>query len=84
MSKSSPRDLAREWIEAMPAGRKFSNDEMYAYLTSHFPEECKARGDAEKEPRYRNDARWAIQIAKRDNLVRDLRIGLHERLAPRA
>jgi hypothetical protein len=84
MQKSNPRKLAREWIEGLPSGRQFSNEEMYAYLMRHHADACNARGDAEHEPRYRNDARWAIQGAKRDNIVRDVAIGMHERLAPRA
>jgi hypothetical protein len=84
MIRGNPRTLAREWFELMPAGKTFSNNEMYAYLTKHFPKECTSRGDAAHKPRYRNDARWAIQGAKRDGLVRDLSIGIHERLAPHA
>ncbi len=62
----------------------FRNDEVYGYLAMNFPQECGTRGDAAHEPRFHNDARWAIQDAKRDKLVKDTGItGQHQRLEAR-
>ena len=86
--KSSIRDLAREWIERLPIGTVFNNDDLYNYLSRNYREECKAAGDAANEPRFHNSARWGIQWAKggkggRDEgIVKDLAWEQHRRVAP--
>ena len=82
------RDRAKEWIERLPIGRVFDNTELYDYLEKNYPDECRAAGDAENEPRFHNTARWAVQWAKggpggrEEGIVRDLGWGRHERVAP--
>lgn len=61
LKKSGLRERARDWIEALPKGKKFSNQDIYHFLESEYPEEISDRGDAAREPRYKNDARWAVQ-----------------------
>jgi hypothetical protein len=76
--ETRPRVFAREWIERLPNGTTFSNTQLYRYLETHFPQECSERGDAAHEPRYRNDARWAIQQLKAEGAVVDTaRVGEH-------
>lgn len=78
--KTQLQDRALEWIQRLPTGREFHNKEVYSYLAQAFPNECRARGDADKEPKFHNDARWAIQRAKREKSVRDTGTGRHKRL----
>ena len=81
LKKTHLRDRAREWIERLPAGTTFGNGEMYGYLWQNFQQQCRTRGDAAHEPRFHNDARWAIQDAKRDRVVQDTgTTGQHQRL----
>ncbi len=82
--KSALQDRALEWIERLPVGATFRNDDVYAHLTQTFPAECRDRGDAATEPRFQNDARWAVQKAKASRIVKDTGIsGQHQRLATR-
>jgi putative addiction module CopG family antidote len=75
------RAAALEWIRGLQKGRVFSNEEMYAYLQKSYGTECNIRGRAEREPRFRNDARWAVQDAKRAQLAQDTgRPGQHQRI----
>lgn len=76
---STVRDRAKEWIERLPVGRTFDNDELYGYLETHFPAQCGAEGQAGNELRFHNTARWAIQWAKggkgnrEEGIVKDVR-----------
>lgn len=63
------REAAYEWIKELNQNVIFSHDKIYRFLEENFALECSQRGDAANEPRYKNDARWAVQDAKRDNLV---------------
>lgn len=86
--KSLLRDRAKEWIERLPVGHEFDNEELYAYLESNYPDQCTAEGDASNEPRFHNTARWAIQWAKggkgnrEQGIVKDLARGRHRRVEP--
>jgi len=64
IKKTELRDLAYEYILRMPSGRIFGHAEIYKYLETNFPGKCQERGDAKLEPRYQNDARWAVFDAK--------------------
>jgi hypothetical protein len=57
------RDAAYNWMERRPSGAEFTHADTYHFLETNFPTECSQRGDATREPRYKNDARWAIQDA---------------------
>lgn len=75
------RAAALQWIRDLQKGRIFSNEEMYAFLERNYAAECKVRGRAEREPRFRNDARWAVQDAKRAKLAQDTgKLGQHQRI----
>ncbi len=69
LKKTELREAALNWIRALPSGRIFRNEELYRLLEQHFTEECATRGDAAREPRYKNDARWAVQDAKRKEKI---------------
>ena len=64
------RAAAFSWIEQLPKGKIFTSDDLYRFLERNFPDECKLRGDTSNEPRYRNDARWAVRDAKDRKIVR--------------
>jgi hypothetical protein len=64
------QEAAYGWIKALPHGRFFETSEIYRFLEEHFAMECSQRGDAATEPRYKNDARWAVQLAKRNKLLK--------------
>jgi hypothetical protein len=75
------REAVLGWIRDLPKGRVFNNQEMYRFLEERFPDECCARGQAAHEPRFHNDARWAVQDAKLDKLAKDTgRTGQHQRV----
>jgi hypothetical protein len=42
---------------------KFQPADLYIFLELNHALKIERRGDAETEPRYKNDARWAIQEA---------------------
>ena len=69
LKKTELRDAAYKWVEALQHGAFFEHGNVYHFLKESFAEECSQRGDAAKEPRYKNDARWAVQDAKRDKLI---------------
>jgi hypothetical protein len=68
-SLKKPRKAAYHWIEAQPQGRAFENSDLYRMLEKRLPDQCSRRGDAENEPRYKNDARWAVQDALRASII---------------
>ena len=63
LKKTELRDAAYGWIEGLPHGSYFDHTDTYQFLEMNFPDECSQRGDAVAEPRYKNDARWAVQDA---------------------
>jgi hypothetical protein len=52
-------------------------------LTQDYLDECQSRGDSDWEERYKNDARWAMQIAlDREGLITRIKRGsYHSELA---
>jgi len=63
VKKTELRDAAYGWIEDLPHGSHFDHTDTYHFLEMNFSDECSQRGDATAEPRYKNDARWAVQDA---------------------
>jgi hypothetical protein len=70
LKKTELHDAALRWIRGLPRGRLFTNEDLYRVLERDFGDECSPRGDAATEPRYKNDARWAVQDAKIEKIVR--------------
>ncbi len=62
--KPGLKEVTLNWIRALPSGRIFKNEELYRLLEQDFLEDCAARGDTPRGPRYNNDARWAVHDAK--------------------
>ncbi len=69
------------WIGSLPPRKRFAPSDIYRFLASNHLEKTKARGDADKEPRFQNDARWAIKDAHLDGLIVHLTRGVWERTA---
>ena len=64
MSKETElQETALGWIAELPKGYFYSKD-VDRFLEETFPTECGKRGYTSNEPRYRNDARWEVCIAK--------------------
>ena len=63
LKKTELRDAVYGWIKSLPDGTIFRHSDTYRFLETHFDRECSQRGDAKREPRYKNDARWAVQDA---------------------
>ena len=75
------QDISLQWIKDLESGSTFSPTDLYQMLTQDHLDECNQRGDSNWEERYRNDARWAIQIAQdREGLITRIRRGLYQRL----
>jgi hypothetical protein len=75
------REAALSYIRSLPKGTIFENNDLYKFLQKHHADECRIRGDAANEERFRNDARWAVQDAKREKLVTDTgNRGQHQRI----
>jgi hypothetical protein len=82
LKRTELREAAFLWIRNLPNGRKFNLAEVYRFLESNYPSECSSRGDAAREPRYKNDGRWAVFDAKhRDRIIKEAaRRGEYQRL----
>lgn len=63
LKKTELREAAYGWINNLAHGAHFEHEDIYRFLETDFPDECSQRGDAKMEPRYKNDARWAVQDA---------------------
>ncbi len=63
LKKTELREAAYGWIESLAHGSPFEHTDTYHFLETNFAYECSQRGDATREPRYKNDARWAAQDA---------------------
>jgi hypothetical protein len=61
--KTKLQDAAYGWIKRLPRDSEFRNADVYSFLEKRFPAECRQRGDAKSEPRYKNDGRWAVEKA---------------------
>lgn len=70
LKKTELHEAAFKWIEVLQSGAVFRHGEVYRFLEENFAGECIERGSAPREPRYKNDARWAVQDAKRAGLVK--------------
>jgi hypothetical protein len=79
LKKTELRDAAYGYIKTLPVGRIIGHADLYRFLEENFSKECSQRGDAAKEPRYKNDARWAVMDAKRDRLLNTLSLGKFQR-----
>jgi hypothetical protein len=73
LNNAELREAALNYIRNPPIGRVFTNQELYRVLEKDFPEECRIRGDAAHEERFRNDARWAVQDAKKARIAKGYR-----------
>ena len=75
------QDISLKWIRDLTCGTTFSPSDLYRMLTRDHLDECRERGDSNWEERYRNDARWAIQIAlDREGFITRIRHGSYRRL----
>ena len=63
IKRSELQDAALTMIQGLRKGQVFHVGELYRFLEKEFPAECQARGDSQWEPRYKNDARWAVKKA---------------------
>ena len=79
LKRTHLQDESLDWIKRQGAGRLIKPPHIYMYLQEKYPDEISTRGDSSWEPRYRNDARWALKTAERDQLVTRLRRGIYRR-----
>jgi hypothetical protein len=63
LKKTELREAVYEWIRKLGSGTVFGHNQAYRFLEEEYANECGERGDAASEPRYKNDARWAVQDA---------------------
>jgi len=63
LKQTELREACCHWMESLSCGREFEHADTYHFLETNFAAECDQRGDAKSEPRYKNDARWAVQDA---------------------
>ncbi len=64
------REAAYGWMKSLSSGSYFNHADTYGFLETNFAKECSERGDADREPRYKNDARWAVHDALRDKIIK--------------
>jgi hypothetical protein len=75
------QDISLNWIRNLARGTTFSPHDLYRMLMQDYLDECQDRGDSDWEERYKNDARWAIQIAlDREGLITRIKRGSYRRL----
>ncbi len=80
LKKTELREAVYNWIEGLPHGVVFAHEDAYHFLEENFGQEISQRGDAAKEPRYKNDARWAAHDAKHNKLMKPTKRGRFQRL----
>jgi hypothetical protein len=62
------RGAALSWIKELPAGTKFTFDDVYDFLETEFPKECSKPKKASRAPRYKHYARGAMCDAMPERL----------------
>jgi hypothetical protein len=55
-SQKPLREAAKDWIYDLSDGVILHLSELCRFLVEHYPRLCEARGDAQHEPQYKNDA----------------------------
>jgi len=80
VKKTELRDIALDWIKQLPRGRFFGPPDIYRFLEHDYKAQIEYRGDAGKEPRYKNDARQGIRIAHDQGLIEQVRQGSWRRI----
>ena len=76
---SELKQVSYEWIARLVPRQRFGPSDIYRFLDSNCRTEIKAPGHADKEPRYQNDARWAIKNAHLNSLITHIGRGVWER-----
>ena len=71
--------IGYEWIGRLPPHNRFGPSDIHRFLAAIHPVKVKVRGNAEKEKRYQNDARWAIKDADLRRLITHVKRGVWER-----
>lgn len=80
LSKTELVALSKEWIDKLPVGATFSPSDIYRFLEANHRDKVVARGGAEREPRYRNDARWAIKETHLEGFIAHEARGVWQRI----
>lgn len=75
------QDISLNWIRNLAHGTTFSTRDLYSMLVKDHLDECRARGDSDWEARFKNDARWAMQIAlDREKIITRIKRNSYRRL----
>jgi hypothetical protein len=74
------RKPSYRWIVALPKDKEFETNDIYKFLETDYAAQVKLRGDAGFEPRYKNDARWAIYDAKSHGIVQHMHRDVYRRV----
>ena len=82
LKKTELVGISAHWIRNLPIGKKFKPADLYIFLELNHAVKIERRGDAETEPRYKNDARWAILEAFNGGVVMRRARGVYERVDP--
>jgi len=83
--KTILQDAAYVWIHQVRPGDTFHLSKLYRVLAETFPAWCQERGEAAREERYENDARWRVDKAKREGLIEPTgERGMYRRLSDEA
>ncbi len=82
LKKTELRDAVLDWVMQLPTGTVFGYPEVYNFLEDTLPCECSERGEAAREPRYKNDARWAVgeDALKREKTIVRFARGQYRRI----
>ena len=76
------REHAVDWVEKHGTDSTFHvADDLYKHLEGNYPSDCDSdvlTPDG-KEPKWRKDARWALQDCKRRKTVRHVGSGMWQR-----
>jgi hypothetical protein len=80
VKKTELQYIALDWIKQLPRGSFFGPPDIYRFLEHYYKAQIEYRGDAGKEPRYKNDARQGIRIAHDQGLIEQVRQGSWRRV----
>ena len=59
LTKTELHEAVLTWVRNLPAGRKFTYNDVYFFLEKTFPAKSLERGNGHR-PQYRHDARVAV------------------------
>jgi hypothetical protein len=72
---NDPKWAAYDWIKSLPKGRQIEPSDVYRFFRDNYPDSLEDRTDYEK------DARWGINEARENRLIKHVVHGVWRRIS---